>query len=203
MNIVKIFSVILTMTFVIFSISTTALAAQEKFSLDENNSYVGFEVSYFFLMEVTGHFNDFEGIIIIDRKHPENSYTNLVVKTTSIDAGSKSRNKDIRGPALFNVDKYPEMIFHGDKIEIGPGNTALIRGNLTLLGVTRPLTLDLITGVPDVKSHETGNDNAFSDGFKITGKFKRSDFGMNGSSGPLGNVVDLFLCYKLEECNDE
>lgn len=93
------------------------------------------------------------------------------------------------------------MIYHSDKIEIGQDNKGLIMGYLTLLGVTRPVTMDLIR-IPGIKTQEIGNDNDFSDGFMATGKIKRSDFGMNESSGAIGNVITLFVCYKLEECNN-
>lgn len=197
----KIISIILTVTFVLFSSGTAVWAASEKFTLNTSNTYVGFEVSYLLLMQVTGHFNDFQGTLIVDRERPENSHAILVVKTTSVDAGNESRNRDIRGPALFNTDQYPEMIFHSDKIEIGQDNKGLITGYLTLLGVTRPVTMDLIR-IPDMRRQNSVNNDGFSDGFMATGKIKRSHFGMNKSSGAIGNVVTLFFCYKLEECND-
>lgn len=199
-NIVKLLSVILAVTFVTFATGGTAQAAQEKFSLDKNLTYVGFEVRYFLLIPITGRFNDFEGNFVIDREHPENNRADIVIKTTSIDTGKESRNEAIRGPALFDADKYPEMTFHSDKIEINPDNTGVITGALTLRGVTRPVTLELIR-IPDVETQKTGKDNAFSDGFMVTGKIKRSDFGMNEYIVPIGNVVSLFVCYKLEKCD--
>lgn len=200
MKVLKIISVILTATFVLFFAGSVAWAAPVKFSLNKNNTYVGFEVSYMLLMRVTGHFNDFEGTLIIDRERPKNGHVDLVVKTPSVDAGNKSRNKDIRGPTLFNTDQYPEMVYHSDKIEIRQDNKGLITGYLTLLGVTKPVTMDLIR-ISDPESQETDHDNDFSDGFMATGKIKRSDFGMNEPSGAIGNVITLFACYKLEQCN--
>lgn len=200
MKILKIIVIILTASLILFLAGTAAWAASVNYSINKKNTYVGFEVSYMFLMRVTGHFNDFEGTLIIDRERPKNSHADLVVKTASVDAGSESRNKDIRGPALFNTDQYPEMIFRSNKIEIGQDNKGLITGYLTLLGVSRPVTFDLIR-IPDAKTKGTEDDNSFSDGFIATGKIRRSNFGMNYSSAPIGNVVTLFICYKLEECS--
>lgn len=201
MKILKITNIILTAIFVLFLTGTAAWAAPVKFSLNKDNTYIGFEVSYMLLMRVTGHFNDFEGSLIIDRKNSENNHADLVVKTASVDAGNESRNKDIRGPALFNTDQYPEMLYRSDIIEIGEGNKGLITGHLTLLGVTRPVIMDLIR-IPAAQTKEIRSDNDFSDGFMATGTIKRSDFGMNESSGAIGNVITLFVCYKLEECNN-
>lgn len=192
--------IIMAMAFAILATDGAARAAQERFALDRSQTYIGFDVSYFLLIRIKGQFNDFEGIFVIDREHPENNRADIVIKTASIDTGVESRNRDIRGPALFDADKYPEMIFHSDKIEIGPDNTGTITGDLTLRGVTKPVALDIIR-VPDVRARGSGENNAFSDGFMVTGKIKRSDFGMNDYIVPIGDVVTLFVCYKLDKCN--
>jgi polyisoprenoid-binding protein YceI len=149
----KFFGIICTTAVICLTGSTLTLAAPEKFNLDKDLTYVGFSVSYLAIVPVNGRFDDFEGAFIIDSEHPENNRADIIIKTTSIDAGSESRNRDIRGPALFNVEEYPEMIFHSSAIELFPDNTGLIKGNLTLRGVTKPVTLDLIR-VPDIETQE-------------------------------------------------
>lgn len=167
----------------------------EKFSLDKNYTYVGFNVSYLILARVSGRFNDFRGSFVIDRENPENSRADIVIQTASVDTGIKARDADIRGPGLFNAEQYPTMIFHSDKIEMGPGNTARMTGDLTLLGITKPVTLDLVK-MP-------GKDKSLINGYKVTGQIKRSDFGMNAFIRPIGNVVTLLVCYNMEECAPE
>lgn len=197
---VSISGIVLTLAFVAFATSAAAQSAQEKFSLDKKHTYVGFEVSYFLLMRIQGQFHDFEGTFVIDRERPENNRADIVIKTTSIDAGSESRNSEIRGPSLFDADKYPEMVFHSDTIELKPDNTGIITGDLTLRGITKRVTLSL-TRIPDVRTREAGDDKSFSDGFVVTGEIKRSDFNMNDYTEPIGDVVTLFVCYKLDKCN--
>ncbi len=200
-NTVKLFRTILIFTFVALATSAQAGTNPATTGFDKNLTYVGFNIRYLLILHISGHFNDFKGDFIIDRDHPENSHADIIVKTTSVDTGVESRNRDIRGPALFDADKYPEMIFHSDKIKLGPDNTGLITGNLTLRGVTKPITLALLE-IPDVAARQNKRDDAYTGGFIVTGEIKRSDFGMNSFIRPIGDVVTLFVCYKMKKCDN-
>jgi polyisoprenoid-binding protein YceI len=171
----------------------SAAGAYEKFSLDKDHTYVGFNVSYLVLAHVSGQFDDFKGSFVIDRDHPENSRANIVIQTASIDTGVKARDADIRGPGLFNAEQFPTMTFHSNKIEMGTDNTGRMTGDLTLLGITKPVTLDLVK-MP-------GENKSLTNGYKVTGQIKRSDFGMNAFIRPIGNIVTLLVCYNMEGCD--
>jgi polyisoprenoid-binding protein YceI len=82
------------------------------------------------------------------------------------------------------------MVFHSNTIEIEPDNTGRMTGDLTLLGITKPVILTFVK-MP-------GKDKRLSNGYKITGVIKRSDFGMNGFIRPIGNVVTLLVYYNIE-----
>lgn len=172
-----------------------ASSAVEKFNLDKDHTTVGFNVSYLVLARVSGRFDDFKGSFIIDRENPENSRADIIIQTASVNTGFKARDADIRGPGLFNADRYPTMVFHSDTIQMGPDNTGQMTGDLTLLGITKPVTLDLVK--------EPGEDKNLTNGYKVTGKIKRSDFGMNAFIRPIGNVVTLLVCYNMAECTSE
>lgn len=68
-------------------------------------------------------------------------------------------------------------------------------GDLTLLGITKPVTRDLVK-MP-------GQDKSLINGYKVTGQIKRSDYGMNAFIRPIGNVVTLLVCYNMTECVSE
>jgi polyisoprenoid-binding protein YceI len=197
---VRLFSIVLTGVLVFFSIGAVAQPGSEKFSLSKDLTYIGFDVSYLLLFRATGRFNDFDGVFIIDHVHPEGSRADIIIKTTSVSTGDKLRDSDIRGPALFDAEKYPEMVFHSDKVQIGSDNKGFITGALTLRGVTRPVTMKIIR-VPGVSAPENTREKSFSDGFLVTGEIKRSDFGMNNYIRPIGDIVTLYVCYKLEKCD--
>ena len=172
-----------------------ASGVAEKFSLDKDHTTVGFNVSYLVLARVTGHFDDFKGAFVIDDEHPENSRADIVIQTASVKTGIKAWDADIRGPGLFNAALHPTMVFHSNSVQMGPDNTGQIAGNLTLLGITKPVILDLVK-MP-------GADKSLIGGYKVTGKIKRSDFGMNAFIQPIGNVVTLLVCYNVEQCTSE
>ncbi len=196
----KLFNILLIITFV--AASSVAQAAPEKFILDKNHTYVGFDVSYLIVARVSGRFDDFQGSFIIDREHPEKNRADIIIKTGSVDTGIKTRDEDIRGPGLFNAVQYPTMVFHSNKIELGPDNTGVMTGNLTLLGITKPVTMNIVR-IPDLKFNGPGKDKSFAGGFKVTGKIKRTDFGMNAYIRPIGNTVTLYVCYDMVKCGGE
>ena len=177
---------------VILAGGTNAYGGAEKFDLDKDHTYVGFNVSYLILARVSGRFDDFKGSFIIDRENPENSRADIIIQTTSVDTGVESRDSDIRGPGLFNADHYPTMVFHSNKIEIGPDNTGQITGDLTLLGITKPVRLDIVK--------VSGENKSLTNGYRVIGQIKRSDFGMNAFIRPIGNVVTLLVCYNMATC---
>lgn len=187
---------------VVISSSTIANAAAEKFDLDKDHTYVGFDVSYLVVGRVAGRFNDFQGSFVIDSNHPEQSLADIIIKTGSVDTGVKSWNDDIRGSGLFDTKHHPTMLFHSKKIKLDTENTGSIAGDLTLLGVTKPIILDFVR-MPQGKWQRPLNSDVYADGFIITGKIKRSDFGMNAYIRPIGNTVTLYVCYNTEKCDDK
>ncbi len=185
----------LLITLLILTGDAYASGGVKKFVLDKDHTTVGFNVSYMIFASVSGRFDNFEGSFIIDRERPENSRADIIIQTASVNTGNEARDADIRGPSLFKTDSYPTMVFYSRRIEMGPDNTGQMTGDLTLLGITKPVTLSFIKG--------QGADKNFADGFKVTGKIKRSDFGMNAYIKPIGNTVTLLVCYNMEECTSE
>ena len=159
--------------------------------IDTNHSTVGFRVSiYNGMSEVTGKFTDFSGDIVYDKTDPLKSSVVAVIKTASIDTGIADRDKDLRSPSFFDAEKYPEIRYESTRIEkTTNGYRAL--GNLTMHGVTRPVTLNLqMTGLKRDEEKK-----AFFAGFTAITRLNRRDFGINWthSIDPafLGDNVDV------------
>lgn len=203
MRIVKLHELIFAILFSALIIGTDGAAqASETFILDKERTHIGFDVSYLIVSRVRGRFDDFHGSFVIDHDHPEKNRADIVIKTGSVDTGIKARDEELRSPAFFDTDRHPVMVFHSQKIELGPDNTGLVTGNLTLLGVTRPVTLNLVR-IPGAQKDNSTEGERFADGFRVTGKIKRSDFGMNAYLKPIGNSVTLYLCYGRIKCSGE
>lgn len=177
-------------------------APEKKFILNKDDTYVGFDIGYLVLGRVNGHFDDFQGSFIIDREHPKNNRADIIIKTASVNTGIETRDEDIRGPDLFNTNRYPTMAFHSRKIEMLSDNTAAMTGNLTLLGVTKSVAMNLIR-IPGPGFQKVAKNKNSGESFKVTGKIKRSDFGMTAYEGPIGNIVTLYICYNMLECGNE
>ena len=96
----------------------------------------------------------------------------------------------MKSPDFFDVAKYPDMTFKSTKVVVTGDNTADITGDLTILGITKPVTLKVVHNKSGVLPM---NDKMFVAGFSAMGKIKRSDFGMTNGIPMVGDDVDLYL----------
>ena len=136
---------------------------------------------------LVGGFRDFTGTISFDEGNVANSNVKVDIKTSSFYSGFAARDKDLRSPNFFNAVEFPDMKFVSTKVEKTGAKTGKITGNLTLLGVTKAVTLD-------VKFNRKGQfrGNTFS-GFSATGTIDRTDWGMNRLAKFVGPQVNIIL----------
>jgi polyisoprenoid-binding protein YceI len=131
--------------------SSTALA-NEVYKFDQSRSTIGFSVHQF-LGTTHGKFTKFEGKIEIDRERSENSSVTARIDVRSIDTGIAKRDNHLRSAELFDVDKYPEITFKSRSVKKTGPQAGDILGDLTMHGVTKPITLHvrLLTSPDDPK----------------------------------------------------
>ena len=136
-------------TFAIFALSSAAWA-NETYKFDSSGSAIGFTVHQF-LGTTHGKFTRFSGKIDIDREHPENSSVTAQIDVRSIDTHIKKRDDHLRSPEFFDVEKFPQMTFKSRNVKRTGPQSGDILGDLTMHGVTRPITLHvkLLTPVND------------------------------------------------------
>jgi polyisoprenoid-binding protein YceI len=126
-------------TFAIVALSSDAWA-NETYKFDPFGSTIGFTVHQF-LGTTHGKFTKFSGKIEIDREHPENSSVIAQIDVRSIDTRIKKRDDHLRSPEFFNVEKFPQMTFRSRSVRRTGPQSGDILGDLTMHGVTRPITL--------------------------------------------------------------
>ena len=114
--------------------------ANETYKFDQSHSTIGFSVHQF-LGTTHGKFTKFDGKIDIDREHPANSSVTARIDVRSIDTGIVKRDNHLRSPEFFAVEKYPEMIFKSRSVKQTGPQAGDILGDLTMHGVTKPITL--------------------------------------------------------------
>ena len=142
--------------------------------LDKPHTQIIFSVNRGGLTRLSGWFEKIDGLIEFDEVNVENSSVVVTIETASIKTGFKPRDQHFSSPDFFNVKEFPTMTFKSTKVEKTGANMGKITGDLTLLGVTKPIVLDARFNrkMLDSRKQKTWV------GFSATVKFKRSDYGM-------------------------
>ena len=149
-----------------------AQAEMAKYNVDLDHSIVGFEVAHMVISKTTGRFTNYQGFTIMDPEKKEVQAIEAVIQTDSLNTNHKKRDEHLRSPDFFNVKKYPTMTYKMKSYtKTGDQYTAV--GDLTLLGVTKEITL---VGMFNGEAKDPmGNTRA---GFTAEGTLNRKDFGM-------------------------
>ena len=116
------------------------VSAKESYKFDPSGSTIGFSVHQF-LGTTLGKFTSFSGRIEVDREHPENSSVTAQIDVRSIDTRIKKRDDHLRSEEFFNVEKFPRMTFKSRSAKRTGSQSGDILGDLTMHGVTKPITL--------------------------------------------------------------
>jgi len=141
-------------------------------TIDPVHSEVGFTVRHMMVSKVRGKFNEFSGELVTT-DNPLESRVSASIDLPSIDTGNPDRDNHIRSADFFETDTFKTMTFHSTGVRVD-GDDYVLDGELTLKGITKPVSLQLELGGfgPDA----FGGIRA---GFSATGEIKRSDFGVD------------------------
>jgi polyisoprenoid-binding protein YceI len=108
--------------------------------IDPAHSEATFAVKHMMFTTVRGHFNVLSGHLHIDEQNPANSWVDAQVDASSIDTRDNTRDNHLRSPDFFDVQKYPTITFKSSRVEHTGGNEYNVTGDLTIHGVTKPVT---------------------------------------------------------------
>lgn len=157
-------------------VGSSQVLANETFKIDPSHSRIGFKVRHM-LGSAKGHFAKFSGTIEVDSDHPEQSAVNVTIQAASIDTGIVKRDEHLRGE-LFNVEKFPQITFKSRGVKKTGAAAGDIAGDLTMHGVTRPITLHVqLLGDPQAAMKSSTNRWRVT-----TAPVRRSQFGLVFSS---------------------
>jgi len=123
--------------------NTDLTALTGDYAIDAAHSTIGFTVRHAMVTNVKGKFLDFSGSLHLDGGDPSASTASLDVKMDSIDTGSADRDGHLKSADFFKIDEFPTMTFRSTKAESLGGEDYRITGDLTILGTTKPLSIDL------------------------------------------------------------
>ena len=133
---------------------SSAALANETYKFDQSHSTIGFKVHQF-LGTTNGRFAKFSGEIDIDREHPEKSSVSAKIDVRSIDTRIQKRDDHLRSAEFFNVAKFPEITFKSHSVKRTGPQSGDILGDLTMHGVTKPITLHVKLLIPTLERDET------------------------------------------------
>ncbi len=156
---------------------TGAIAQSVNWKLDASHSNISFAVEHMVVSETVGKFDKFD--IKATTKNAtdfEGATVNVDIQTASINTNDEKRDQHLRSGDFFDAEKNPTISFKSKSIKKVSGKNYKLTGDLTMHGVTKAITLDLIYG--GTAKDPWGNTHA---GFKLSGKLNRKDYGLNWS----------------------
>jgi len=154
------------------------LVGAELFGADTAHSYVGFTIGFLGLTKVRGTFKEYTAAILYDEKDPTRSSVTVVFDPATIDTGLEGRDKDLKGPRFFDVERYPRMIFQSRSIERTGRDSYLVHGTLEMHGVRRDVSIPMTQTVQRMPDTAWGNMRVGCSGAV---KLKRTDYGILGN----------------------
>jgi polyisoprenoid-binding protein YceI len=158
---------------------SVATFAQTTWKNDKMHSKLQFTITHLMVSDVDGGFTDFNVTIVSSKPDFSDAKFTLTVNTASVNTGVDQRDTHLKSADFFDVANYPTMTFASTGIAKAAANHYTLTGNLTLHGITKPVSMDLwyrgtITN-PMSKADDAG--------FKLTGTIKRADFGFGSKFG--------------------
>ena len=180
------------------SVITTALLAillsevghaADKFTFDRAHTQVLFFVSHLGFSQSQGEFHDYDGGFTFDSNDWTNSRVEATIRTASLDMDDYAWDKHLRSEDFFDVNQYPTMTFRSTNVERIDGQRGLITGDLTLLGVTKPVVLEVTFNKAGI--HPISK--TYVAGFSASAILKRSEFGMKYGLPMVGDDVHVRL----------
>lgn len=160
--------------------------ASALYDLDKPHTQVLFSVDHLGYTHSHGSFLNTKGSFRFDRAHPENSTVEATIQTDSLEMGDPVWNTHTK--EFFHTDKFPTMTFKSTSIKVTGENTGDITGDLTLLGVTKPVVLHTVFNKADKSVF-----GKYVAGFTATGSLNRSDFGMKDGIPMVSDKVDFTI----------
>ena len=124
------------------STATVTTIPSGTYAIDPTHSRIGFVARHAMVTKVRGSFNEFDGSGSFDADDPTRSRLQLTIEAASIDTRNADRDAHLRSNDFFDMETYPEITFTSTKVETVDPEHYRVSGNLTIKGVTKPVTVD-------------------------------------------------------------
>ena len=172
---------------VLFTTASNASAEPSAYGFDPMHTEVRFCWDHLGISRQCAHFTSYEGELLYDEADPEKSQLQVTFKTDSIETLVPVFNEHIKGDKLFDVKKFPEATFKSTKFERTGEKTGKVAGDLTVHGVTKPVTLDVtlnFSGIQPMSKKQTL-------GIGASTTVKRTSFGISAAAPFVSDEVSI------------
>lgn len=181
----------LILAFATVTIGLVSYAAVQmaKWNYDASHAKVGFSITHMSISDVDGYFKDVTATITSSKEDLSDAVAEMTAQVSSITTNNEKRDGHLLSPDYFDAEKYPTITFKSSSFKKAKlPNAYVISGNLTMHGVTKPVSFAAI-----IKKGMNPMSNKMTAGFKVSGKINRKDFNI-GTTTPaaiLGEQVDV------------
>ena len=167
---------------------TAAYAEDYTIETEGMHAFIQFRIKHLGYSRLYGRFDKFKGDFSYDEKNPADAKVQVTIDTTSINTNHAERDKHLSAEDLLDVEKFPQATFVSSKYTPAGKGKGKLTGNLTLHGVTKPITIEVdeIGAGPDPWG-------GFRRGFQGNTTLTLADFGIERDLGPASKQVDMIL----------
>ena len=165
----------------------------ETLKIDRSHSVIGFSAKHFMVTTVRGQFLDFDGTVEVEGTDHRTLKAQAVIKTASVTTNTQQRDDHLRSADFFDAEKYPEMTFVSSGVDKTGDDTYIVKGDLTIKDVTRPIELEAT--VEGSFNDPYGNERI---GVSLRGEINREDWGLTYNQVLEAGAVMVSKKIKLE-----
>lgn len=178
------------------NVSTERAALRSgDYALDRDHASLIFKINHLGFSDYVGRFERFDAALDFDRSEPGAARVEAVIDMTSLDVANDDFAKTLMGPNWFDAARHPQATFRSTAIDITGPDSAVLTGDLTLRGVTRPVSLDITFngGAQDILR------GGYVVGFSARGAVNRDDFGIDRFDGIIADEVRIEIEAEFEK----
>ncbi|MBL7815661.1 MAG: YceI family protein [Saprospiraceae bacterium] len=175
------------MSFLLFALCTSVAAFAQTWNVDKAHAKVGFTVTHLAISEVDGSFKKFDAKITSSKEDFSDAVFEFSADIKSVSTDNDGRDGHLQKPDMFDSEKFPTLTFKSTGITKVADKKYKLTGDLTIKGVTKSVTLDLLH-MGSTVNQRSGKKIA---GFKASGYVKRTDFGV-------GNMPSMMVSEDIE-----
>lgn len=175
--------------------SETVALKSGGYKLDPNHASLVFKINHLGFSSFVGRFERFDASLDFDQADPSKARAEAVIDMTSLDVANDDFAKTLTGPNWFDAAQFPQAVFRSTSIKTTGDNKGTMTGDLTLRGVTKPISLD-------VTFNGGGNDilrHGYVVGFSAVGTINRDEFGVDRFDGVISDEVKIEIEAEFEK----